>query len=136
MKSLNEQALSKFYRNGAMRITDDRRKFGILGVLGDDVCLTILSRMANPMSVNDVSKTFNIPLSSAYKYVTALKDAGLIVVKESVIRDTGSKYSLFESTVKSVRVTFGEKGAIEVDIILNKDVTEKFMKYWRRLGDA
>ncbi|MCL4435171.1 MAG: helix-turn-helix domain-containing protein [Thaumarchaeota archaeon] len=98
--------------------------------------MAILSRMANPMSVNDVSKTFNIPLSTAYKYVTALRDAGLVVVKKSVVRDTGSKYSLFESTVKSVLVTFGEKGSVDVDVVLNNDVTEKFMRYWRRLGEA
>jgi len=90
--------------------------------------------MVKPMSVQQVSEEFGIPLSSAYRYVDILRKTGLITVKCSVVRETGAKYNLYESVLKGVSISF-EGGSFEVDIVLKEDMVSRFMRFWRSFGE-
>lgn len=117
-----------------MRIKDEDVKNRILSVLSDGVCVAMLGRMVNPMSVKQVSEEFGIPLSSAYRYISLLRDAGLIIVKTSVVRETGAKYNLYESALRMVSIVFKE-GSMMMDVVPNKDAADRFMSFWRKLGE-
>ncbi len=117
-----------------MRLKEDQAKKRVLNVLGDPIGVEILGQMVKPMSVKQVSEIFGIPLSTAYRYIDALKNAGLLVLRSSVITETGAKYNLYESTVKSISISF-EAESVQVDLAPSEKTVGAFVRAWRKIGE-
>lgn len=75
-------------------------------------------------SVPEIMRECNIPMTSAYRRVKKLMDAGLLKIERAVITEEGVKYELYRSCVRAISVTF-KVGSIEIDIIPNLDTTDR-----------
>ncbi len=89
----------------------------------------LLSTIDKSKSAIEVSAERNIPISTAYRRLHDLEEAGLVVVERSVVSEDGKRFELYRSTVRSVAVSFNP-GAIDVEIVPNEDMATKFARLW------
>lgn len=115
-----------------MRIHTPSRKENILRVLGDPDSRRILSLTVDrPKSVIQISEELGIPHRSVYRYVDTLRELGLLTREQHIIADGGGKYALYRSMVKSLTLIFeGEANNLELDLVPNEDILEKFIRFW------
>lgn len=108
-----------------MRITDQELVKSILKALSDDKSCLILSRMAfQALSVMDLIRDENLPVSSAYRKISELENEGLIGVERTIITDDGKSYNLYKSTFVEFTIRF-EHGNFIVEGTPNKDILDK-----------
>ena len=113
-----------------MRLHDDNSKDKVLQALADEYSRSILlSTIQKAKSAVELSTEKNIPISTAYRRLHELQEAGLVAVERSVITNDGKKFDLYRSTVKSVAISFN-LGATEVELIPNEDMVTKFVRLW------
>ena len=89
----------------------------------------LLSTVEKAVSVVDLSREHDIPISTTYRRVHELEESGLIVVQRIVITDDGKKYDLYRASVKGVKVILG-LGLVCVELEPNDDTVAKFMRVW------
>lgn len=117
-----------------MLVDDEHLKQKVVRALLSDEARTILSAVTDrPLSVNEMSNELHIPLGSAYRRVNELVEAGLLISHRSILNNNGIRYSVYRSTVESVRILF-EKGRMEVELVPVHDMVHKFTKWWSSLG--
>ncbi len=113
-----------------MRLHEETSKDKVLQALADEYSRSILlSTIQKAKSAVELSTEKNIPISTAYRRLHELQEAGLVAVERSVITDDGKKFDLYRSTVKSVAISF-DLGATEVELIPNEDMVTKFVRLW------
>ena len=100
------------------KIDLDKNKKGILEILADEYCRTILTViMDKPKSAIEISTETKIPISTIYRRLQFLHDNKLLGISGS-ISDDGKKYFLYKSRVKAIYSRFyGD--LIEVEIVPN-----------------
>ena len=67
-------------------------------------------------------------MSTAYRRIHELEEAGLVQATGSIINDDGKRYYLYRSKIKAVRTVFGVD-SLEVEIIPNEGMGRS--AYWR-----
>jgi predicted transcriptional regulator len=119
-----------------MRIRDAQRSELILRVITEPDCRRILAlAMSRPLSVTEVSRELGIPVRSAYRYVRDLCSVGLLTSERGVIMEGGGKYLQYRSMVKLVTLTYeGEGNSLEVDILPNEGILDRFLRFWTYMG--
>lgn len=91
--------------------------------------------VTKPKSVLEISEELAIPVRSVYRHVNDLCDLGLLTSERRILIDSGGKYALYRSMVKSVTFTYESEGnLLEVDLIPNENLLEKFMRFWSYMG--
>ena len=99
-----------------MLINGEEAKKLVLEVLADDHARSILeSTLLKAKSVPEITRECNVPMTSAYRRVKMLLDAGLLEVERSVVTEDGVKSELYKASVRSITVRF-ELGSLEVDV--------------------
>ncbi len=117
-----------------MRINDPNVAERVALAMSDSHTRRIISvTLASAKSANDLSEELTLPLRSIYRYVEEMCELGLLTGERQALIDSGGKYTLYRSTVKSVTVSF-EGDRVEVDLIPNEDVVGRFMRLWSSLG--
>jgi len=81
--------------------------------------------IAKAKSVRELKQELGIPLRSLYRYIYKLRSLGLLVEERYVLRDTGGKYVLYRSTVKTVTVKY-TGDILEVELTPNEDIIDRF----------
>jgi DNA-binding Lrp family transcriptional regulator len=103
----------------------------ILRALGDESSRRILvSAIASGKTVEEISATQNLPLSTCYRRVNKLVAAGLMVLEKSVVTPAGKRYGVYRTTFSGVSIRLDENGAIVVDLAPNLDTLEKLHGRW------
>ncbi len=119
-----------------MDVHDEKAKERVLSALADVYSRNILlSTVTQAKSATDLSRQHNIPLSSAYRRIHELTEAGLISIERSVISDDGKRFDLYRSTIRSIKVFF-EEGKVLVELVPNEDVISKFARMWSRVKEG
>ena len=97
----------------------------ILSALGDDFSDRILA-CANEQArtVEQISELEGIPLSTCYRRIRDLLDAGLLMIERIVITNSGRRYAIYRSSYKTFQVLFDVHGT-RVHALLNDDVADK-----------
>ena len=54
----------------------------------------------------DIVRECKISISTVYRRVHELEEAGLLVVHDSIVTDDGKKYNPYKSNIKSVKSSF------------------------------
>ena len=116
-----------------MEITNPVKVQALIQSLADEYSRKILlSAMATPKSVEDMSRENDIPLSTCYRRVHELLDTQILVIDKIILTQEGKKYEMLRSAYRAVTVSF-ENGVIRVDAIINEDVAEKLRRIWLSL---
>jgi hypothetical protein len=117
-----------------MRINDPKMAERVALAMSDSHTRKIISTtVAKAKSANDLSEELSLPLRSVYRYVEEMCELGLLTGERQALIESGGKYTLYRSMVKSVTVSF-EGNRVEVDLIPNEDIIGRFMRLWASLG--
>lgn len=99
-----------------MIITNEKFKQVLLTALSDEDIVKIFnSTKQNSKSVQTLMELHNISHSTIYRKIKWMLDNNLLVTDKIEIKD-GKKFSLFKSTIKSIRVNYeNDSVSVEVD---------------------
>lgn len=88
----------------------------VLDALGDPDCLAILEATASAAhSASEIGETCGLPLSTAYRKIDQLTDAGLLAERLR-IRQSGKHYHEYRRAVDDVVVSFDGPAGISCSI--------------------
>ena len=113
-----------------MEITSTETADTLMAVLADDYSRRImLAAAASSKSVESISKESNIPLSTCYRRINELLDAGALVVERVAEMPDGKLCEMVRSSFSAISATFGE-GTLRVEVMLNEDSAGKLGRLW------
>ena len=113
-----------------MIVNDELAKQRILRVLSDEYSRHILTATINqPQSALEISKNFQIPITTVYRRIEELVEAGLIAAVKSGRTVDGKWYDLYRSLLLRIDVSF-EYGEVTINAKLNDHVSDKFTRMW------
>ena len=87
----------------------------VLDALDDSNCRKIVQAMSGAMTANEVSDATEIPLSTTYRKLELLTDAGLLEERTRICT-TGKHSSEYVRTVEDVVVTLGTSGEMGLGV--------------------
>ena len=119
-----------------VRIQDQERMQKMIVLLTEADARRILPLTVDKAkSVSDMSQELNLPARSVYRYTEQLCSLGLLAPERNVLIDTGGKYSLFRSMVRTVAMTYDvESNSFDVDLTPNQNILDKFLRFWSYMG--
>lgn len=105
-----------------MIITNEKFKQVLLNALSDEDIVKIFnSTKQNSKSVLTLIKLHNISHSTIYRKIRWMLENNLLVTDKIEIREDGKKFSLFKSTIKSIKVNYEDDNvSVEVEENTNK----------------
>jgi len=117
-------------RWSSLIVNDEPAKQRILSALSDEYSRHILAAtLREPLSALDISKSYQIPITTVYRRLEELVEAGLIAAVKSG-RTTDSKwYDLYKSLLLRIDVSF-DGATVSVDATLKNHVLNKFTRMW------
>ncbi|HJT10729.1 MAG TPA: ArsR family transcriptional regulator [Candidatus Nitrosotalea sp.] len=102
-------------------VQEQTTKEAVLEILADKYSRTILEATIDmPKSAIDLSKEYEIPISTAYRRVQMLHKHKLVGISGSISQD-GKKYFLYKSKIKSIMTCFNN-GLLEVETVPNSTI--------------
>lgn len=114
----------------ALLVIDEAAKQRILSAMADEYSRKILTAtIEDPMSALELSKKYEIPITTVYRRIEELVEAGLLAAVKSGRTTDGKWYDLYRSLLKRIDVSF-EQGAVSIDVIVNEHVADKFTRVW------
>ena len=121
-----------------MQINDRLRKQRIAKMLGDNEARSVIrSTLRSSKSVAQISEELGLPSRTAYRYVTDLCDAGILARDRNILLEGGGKYVVYKSMVRSVMVRYdGLADTVDVEVIPNDTMLDKFFRFWTTLGQV
>jgi predicted transcriptional regulator len=119
-----------------MIIRDEGIKARILELIGDDYSRRIImATIERAKSAAEISRETELPLSSTYRKIHDLQDAGLIAVERILLTPDGKKQELYRSTVRELAIRL-QPHALELSLIPNEDVVDKFARMISYMREA
>lgn len=117
-----------------MIIEDSENKKKIMNAMNDEHTLHILNATkSKAKSVSDLQLILSIPMTSTYRKINSLLNAGLLMSESSIVTETGARFHLYRSTVQDISINYGDNELV-VEVLPNQDMINKFMRLWRTLG--
>ncbi len=117
-----------------MRINNSALRESVATAMSDsNLCRIISTTIAKAKSSTELSAELGTPVRSIYRYVKGLSELGLLTVESCSFPDRGGKYDLYRSMVRSVTVKY-EGSTLEVDLVPNEGILERFMRFWTYMG--
>jgi predicted transcriptional regulator len=102
----------------------------VLEALHDDDCRTIVTQLTEPMTADTIAERTEIPLSTTYRKIDTLTDAGLVA--EGVeIRSDGQHASQYMVVFDEVSIELTDEMAFEVDVATqSRSPDERLAELW------
>jgi predicted transcriptional regulator len=102
----------------------------VLDALHDDDCRTIVSHLTEPMTADTIAERTGIPLSTTYRKIDKLTDAGLVA--EGVeIRSDGQHASQYMVAFEEVNIELTDEMTFEVDTAAqSRTANERLAELW------
>jgi len=111
-------------------VNDQAVKQRILSALSDEYSLQILTATTqHTLSALELSRNCEIPVTSLYRRLDALIDAGLIAVAKYGRTPDGKWYELYRSLLSRVDVSFND-GDLRMNVEVNNDLSDRFTRMW------
>jgi len=111
-------------------VNDEGAKQRILTALSDEYSFQILTATAQEsLSALEISRRYEIPVTSVYRRIEELTDAGLIAVVRYARTLDGKWYELYRSLLVRVDVSF-DGVDLRVDVKLNHNLSDRFTRVW------
>ncbi len=113
-----------------MQVTGQRTLDLLTHIMTDDYSRRILlSAVAAPKTVEELSKENNIPLSTCYRRVHEMLEGGALVVERIVVTHVGKKYELYRSSFKGLSIKL-DGGTITMEATINESISDKLHNTW------
>jgi DNA-binding transcriptional ArsR family regulator len=102
----------------------------ILDALHDEDCRTIVSHLTEPMTADTIAERTDIPLSTTYRKLDVLTEAGLVA--EGVeLRSDGQHASQYMVAFDEVSIELTDAMALEVDVTTeSQSADERLANLW------
>lgn len=111
-------------------VSDEPGKQRILSALSDEYSRKILTATIEiALSALELSKKYEIPITTVYRRIEELVEAGLIAAVKSGRTTDGKWYDLYRSLLRRIDVSF-ENGDVRIDVTVNEHVADKFTRMW------
>jgi DNA-binding transcriptional ArsR family regulator len=115
---------------GSLIVSDEPAKQRILSALSDEYSRKILTATIEmALSALELSKKYEIPITTVYRRIEELVEAGLIAAVKSGRTTDGKWYDLYRSLLRRIDVSF-ENGDVRIDVTVNEHVADKFTRMW------
>ena len=113
-----------------MIVSDEPAKQRILAALSDEYYRKILTAtVQEPLSALELSKKYEIPITTVYRRIEELVEAGLIAAVKSGRTTDGKWYDLYRSLLRRIDVSF-DRGEVRIEVIVNEHVSDRFTRMW------
>lgn len=113
-----------------MIVSEELAKQKILSAMADQYSRRILTATVNdPVSALDLSKAYQIPITTVYRRIEELVEAGLIAAVRSGRTADGKWYDLYRSLLRRIDIGF-ENGEVRIEVMVNEHVADKFTRMW------
>lgn len=113
-----------------MRISNQQVIDETLQALADEYSRSImLNTIEEAKSVRQLSHEENIPISSAYRRVNKMNEAGLLTIERIEVSDDGEKSHFYRSAFRSIDIGL-EDGKITLHVSFNEDVAGRLSRLW------
>ena len=100
----------------SMTVVDDETRDALLSALDDEDGRAILEAADDePLSASEISEACDLPLSTAYRKIDLLTEAGLLS-EQTRLRNSGKHTSEYERAVDDVVVSMDAEDGIEVRV--------------------
>lgn len=87
----------------------------LLGSLDDTDCREILDATSEALSANEIAEVCNLPLSTTYRKLDLLTDAGLLEERTRV-RQSGHHASEYSRIIEDITISLGACGELELEV--------------------
>lgn len=113
-----------------MQITNPEQKSQILSAMSDQDSARIIQAVrSKAKGVVAISNEVQIPVSSMYRKIAILKQAGLVFAKSYEITEDGKRQELYLSSVLEVKIDFGGSDAV-IDLVPSEETVNRI---WLKL---
>jgi len=122
----------------SMQINDPLQKEKIVKIFSEsEARMVINATVQAPKSVAQISEELGLPPRSTYRHINELCEVGLLTRDRNILLDGGGKYVLYRSMVKSVSLKYdGNSNSVEVDLIPNDTILDKFFRFWTYMSEV
>lgn len=118
----------------SLLVREEETKQRILMAIADEYSRNILMRTRDePVSALVLSKNYGIPITTVYRRIEELVQAGLLGAVKSSRTSDGKWYELYRSLLSRINVSFDE-GNIRVEVEINDHIADKFTRIWSSLA--
>ncbi len=98
--------------------------------MADEYSRKILTAtIQEPISALELSKKYEIPITTVYRRIDELVEAGLLAAVKSGRTTDGKWYDLYRSLLRRIDVSF-ESGDVRIEISVNEHVSDRFTRMW------
>lgn len=105
-------------------------KHRILAAIADEYSRRILrATMEAPVSASEITRRYEIPVTTVYRRIEELIEAGLIASVKSGRTKEGKWFDVYRSLVRRIDMHF--EGDLHIELTVNEEVAYKF---WRMQG--
>ena len=102
-------------KSGPLVATDGPDGERVLTALKDEACRAIVESLADPSTAQEISETCEIPLSTTYRKVKTLTEAGLLE-EHLDIRAGGKHTNRYVVAFDHVDITLEKDGGMAIDL--------------------
>ncbi len=107
----------------------------MIRALADDYSRKILLETINKAeSVEELSRSLDIPISTAYRRVNEMKEEGILTVEKTILTQDGKKFELYRSAFRTFHINLNQ-GEIDIDVELNEDVASRLSRLWASMRE-
>jgi DNA-binding transcriptional ArsR family regulator len=111
-------------------VNGEPAKQQILTALSDRYSRQILTATVHePLSALEISRRYDIPITTVYRRMMDLVDAGLIAAVKSGRTTDGKWYDLYRSLLLRIDVSF-DGVDVTINATLNVQVSDRFTRMW------
>lgn len=107
----------------------------VFTLFGDEyVRIIVRAASRKPMSVKELSEECDSALSTVYRRVDDLVDAGVLLERTKIEPD-GSHHAVYETQLDELRVRVAD-GEMNVALAVKRDPAEQFTRMWENIRGA
>ena len=116
-----------------MLVSDQSKALEIVKAFSDEYSRKIiLAVISESLPIEVISTEEHIPISTCYRRVRELQSFGILKADKTVIQNDGKKYVCYKTSFKNARINL-DSGELTVDIIPNRDPSEKLQDIWTNI---
>jgi DNA-binding transcriptional ArsR family regulator len=111
-------------------VNDEPAKRRILVALSDVYSRQILTAtIGEPLSALELSKKYAIPITTVYRRLEELNEAGLIATVKSGRTTDGKWFDLYRALLLRIDISF-DGADVRIDAELNEHLSDRFTRMW------